>query len=477
MKFEAAGWWNDLDWLSGLDAAFLAAETDVMPLNVGAILVFDKGTQSDIESYDRVLRLFAARIHRFPHFRKKIVNAPWKLVQPYWVDYLSFSLSSHVHLAFADEEVELEKVFEFAASILRLRLDRSRPLWDLYVLPRVDGNRLAIIAKLHHAVTDGISGMEALAGLFDSAQNVDEDLRPKEHVPESPPSQFEVATRTFFGVAEHALSAISMGVSSAKELPHVVAGASNNDSVLEALGDMMPRPMRTGASRSISAERKVISQRLKVKDVVAVARSSGVKVNDVLLALSHAAVVAYLRAHGLDLPEALVAMVPISIQGEPGALDSKNKISAFFPTIPTSIADPIELLEKVHEITERAKVVHSGVGPMFFYNISQVVPPILVESVFNAVSKVELFRLVPPPFNYVVSNVPGPNLDLFLAGNRLEAVYPLAPVSDGSGMTFAYVSYRGYVFLGLTVDPSLFPFASEIPGFVSGILQELLESG
>lgn len=465
-----------MESLSGLDAAFLAAETDTMPLNVGGILVFDKGKLSAIESYDRILRLFAARIHQLPHFRKRVVNAPFGLVQPYWVEDLAFSLSSHVHLAFPNEEVDLTQVYEFAASVLPERFDRSRPLWDLFVIPRVTGNRLVAIAKLHHALTDGISGMEALASMFDLTEAFDPDVQPEAHAPEGPPSQVEVATRTLMDLAEHALSSVSSGFAAVRDLPNALAGSST-ETALKMAGDLMLRPKRTGATGSISASRKIVTEHFDLDEVIGVARSYGVKVNDVLLTLSHGAFVAYLKAHGLDLPERLIAMAPVSVHQESGGVSSKNKVSALFLTIPTEYDDPKALLREIHEITERAKAIHVGVGSMFFYNLAEVIPPVLLETVFRAASKTEMFKVVPPPFNYVVSNVPGPDVDLFLAGNRLEKVIPVAPIADGSGITFAYLSYKGVMSLGLVVDPELFTHADEFHELITKILRELLTIG
>ena len=465
-----------MESLSGLDAAFLAAETDTMPLNVGGILVLDKGKLSEIESYDRILRLFAARIHQIPHFRKKVVNAPFGLVQPHWVEDLAFSLSSHIHLAFPNEEVGFAQVYEFAASVLGERLDRSRPLWDLFVIPRVTKNRLAVIAKLHHALTDGISGMEALASMFDLTEAFDPDIQPEAHAPDGPPSQVEVATRTVMDLAEHALSSVSSGLTAVRELPNALSGSST-ETALKMAGDLMLRPKRTGATGSISASRKIVADCFELDEVKSVARSYGVKVNDVLLTLSHGAFVAYLKAHGLDLPDRLIVMVPVSVHQESGGLSSKNKVSALFLTIPTEYDDPKALLMEIHEITERAKAIHVGIGSMFFYNLAEVIPPVLLETVFRAVSKTEMFKVVPPPFNYVVSNIPGPNVDLFMAGNRLEQVIPLAPVADGSGITFAYLSYKGAISLGLVVDPELFTHADEFHELITKILRDLLTIG
>ncbi len=446
-----------------------------MPLNVGAVLVFDKGGLSEIESYDRIMRLVVARIHKLPHFRKKIVNAPLGLVQPYWVEDLTFSVSSHVHLAFPNREVNLDQVLEYGATILPARFDRSRPLWDLFVIPRVEGNRLVVIAKLHHAIIDGVSGMQALASMFDLNEEFDSEIQPVAHTQEVGPSQFEVTTRTMLGLADHVLSALSIGVSTAKEIPAVLTNVPS-ETVLKLASDMIPVPRRTGATSSISAIRKIVSHRFRLSDVKEIAGRNGVKVNDVLLTLSQGALVGYLKAHELDLPEHLVGMVPVSVHEESGDVASKNKVSALFLTIPTTFENSRDLLSRVHAITDRAKAIHSGIGPMFFYNLAQVIPPVVLEALFRTAARSELFNVAPPLFNYVVSNVPGPNFDLFMAGNRLERMIPLAPVADGSGITFAYLSYKGMIDLGLTVDPNLYAFAEEFPVRVDEILTELLRN-
>ena len=288
-----------MEFLSGLDAAFLAAETDNMPLNVGGILVFDRGTQSDIESYDGILRVFSARIHKLPHFRKKVVNAPLGLVQPYWIDDLSFSVNNHIHLAFPNEEVDLDQVLDFASSLMSECLERSRPLWDLFVIPRVHKNRLVIVARLHHALTDGVTGMEALAAVFDLTEEFDRGGQPAAHVPEGPPSQLEVGVRTLFGVSDHVRSLISTGISAIKDLPDILVD-SDREATLKSAGNLMFVPKRTGASGSISSERQILSKDINLKRVSKIAKANGVKVNDVLITICHGALVRYLKSHGLS---------------------------------------------------------------------------------------------------------------------------------------------------------------------------------
>jgi len=194
-----------------------------MPLNVGGILVFDKGKHSEIESYDGILRVFSARIHKLPHFRKRVVNAPLGLVQPYWIDDPSFSLSNHIHLAFPNDEVEMDQVLAYASSLMAGRLDRSRPLWDLFVIPRVREIGLVIVARLHHALADGITGMEVLASVFDLTEEFDHEAQPVAHTPEGPPSQLEVGAKTLVGVAERARSLIATGASTLKDLYNLLS--------------------------------------------------------------------------------------------------------------------------------------------------------------------------------------------------------------------------------------------------------------
>ncbi|NNN19900.1 MAG: DUF1298 domain-containing protein [Acidimicrobiaceae bacterium] len=185
----------------------------------------------------------------------------------------------------------------------------------------------------------------------------------------------------------------------------------------------------------------------------------------------------YLKSHDLALPENLVAMVPVSIHEKAGGIDSKNKVSALFLRIPTAFNGPGELLGLVHEIIDRAKAVHSDLGSLFFYNAAEVIPPVFLQTVFRLATRSEIFDLVPPVFNYVVSNVPGPDIDLFLAGSRLEKVIPMAPIADGSGITFAFVSYRKVVHLGLVADPKLFPNGAQFVKLIDEFLTALLKLG
>lgn len=462
-----------MESLRGLDAAFLAAETNTMPLNVGGILVFDRGRLSELESYDRILRLFAARIHLFPHFRKKVVSAPLGLVQPYWVDDDAFSLSNHIQLALSDEEVDMKAVLEFASQVIPQHLDRSKPLWMLYVIPRVKENRIVLIAKLHHAITDGISGMEALASMFDLNDDFDRNLKAAPYIPAPPPSQLEVAAKTFLDLGEHFVSAISAGIGTAKDLPNALVRAASEERINFA-NELVFKPRRSGSTGAISSTRRIISKSMDLEDISKVAKTGGVKVNDVLIALSHATLVSYLSQVDAPLPESLIAMIPVSIHGDSSDVQSKNKVSALFLSIPTAVEDIKELLSVVHEISDRAKSVHSAIGSTFFYNLAEMIPPVLLETAFRTATGSSMFNVAPPPFNYVVSNVPGPDVELYLAGNRLERVIPFAPVADGSGITFAYLSYRNSISLGLVVDPSLFPRSDDLSDILDKTVDALI---
>lgn len=445
-----------MERLSGLDTGFLYAETETMHLAVGAILFFDRGSLSPLQSYDRILRLLSARIHLLPHFRKKVVDAPFGLVKPYWMDDLSFSLANHVRLCFENEVVNREAVIDFAAKVIAAPLNRSRPLWELSIIPSVGQNNFAIVAKIHHALTDGISGVEALASLFDLTDEFDVEAIPDSYLPSPNPDPTELLGDTLFGLVGNFVKTAAGGVSAARWISQMFASSADQRNS-KLIKDLIVVAPRIGTTGSISPSRRLLVESIPLSLVKAVARNLSVKVNDVLVTLCHASLVGYLEEHFPGLPKDLVVLLPVSVRTDLPETASKNRLSALLVGLPTGYETFADLLMEIHKRIEEAKSIHSDLGPTVLYDIAEVIPPVFVSQIFKLVEKSKVFGAIPPPFNYVVSNVPGPNFDLYLAGSRLDEVVPIAPISDGSGLTFAFLSYREGLSLGVLLDPVLFP--------------------
>jgi diacylglycerol O-acyltransferase / wax synthase len=430
------------DRLSGLDSSFLHLERGPAHMHVASTSLFE-GPAPDYEDFRDHL---AARLHLVPRFRQKLCFVPLGQGRPKWVDDPRFNLSYHLRHTALPEPGSEEQLRILAARVFSQRLDRSKPLWEMWLIDGVEGDRFAVIAKTHHCLVDGVSGVDISTVLFDTEAEPQNRLEPEPWVSRPEPSGAELLVESLF---ERATTPAEMarGVRALFRAPRQALGAAVD--ALESAGAFA----RTGIGAPdspfnvpIGPYRRFSWVRADLDRFKAIKNQTGGTVNDVVLAVVSGALGRYLRSSGHSTQGLeLRALVPISVRtaGQHGALG--NRVSSFMAPLPIYAEDPLERLRLVSETMGDLKESKQAVGASIMTQLSDFAPPTIAG---------QAARLQPAQrfFNLVVTNVPGPQFPLYLMGRRLEAMIPMVPLARRQAVAFGIMSYDGQVNFGLTAD-------------------------
>ncbi len=449
--------------LTGIDATFLNMETPTQQGHVGGVVVVDPSTAPEGWGFDTIRKLIEERIHLLPPFRRRLVTVPLELDHPYWLDDSNFDLDFHLrHIAVPAPGGRTE-LAELVARIHERPLDRSRPLWEMYVIEGLEGGRVATYTKLHHAAIDGVSGAEILTILLDPDPDGREINPPDgDWEGKAVPSPMSILLRSALQTALNPARALRVGY----ELIRSIPGLKPLQSLPALVGlgrdrnEFLSRPTliapRSLLNQPITAHRRWAFGKISLDTVKVIKNAAGTSVNNVVISASAGAVRNWILEHG-DLPErSLQALIPISIRTEEERGEIGNKVSGMIAPIGTHIADPVERLDFVHHTMEVAKEAHSATPATLLQDFAQFAPPaVAARAARLAYRNGRGGRWT--PFNLVISNVPGPSFPLYLAGAQLEGHYPVSTITDGAALNVTLHSYLGQLCFGLVADRDLMP--------------------
>jgi diacylglycerol O-acyltransferase / wax synthase len=461
----------DMQRLSGLDASFLYLETATQPLHVCSILEIDTSTIPGGYTFDRLRDALGLRIKAMPEFREKLADNRMNLDHPVWVEDNDFDVDRHLHrigLPAPGGRVELGEICGHIAS---LNLDRSRPLWEMWVIENVagtdahDGGRLAVMTKVHHAGVDGVTGANLMSQLCSTEPDAPAP-DPVEGVGGA--SNLEIAVSGAIKFATRPLKLVNILPSTLSTVVDTVKRARS--------GLTMAAPFaapKTAFNAKVTGHRNVAFAQLDLEDIKTVKNHFGVKLNDVVMALVSGVLRRFLLDRG-ELPEnTLVAMVPVSVHDKsdrPG----RNQVSGMFSKLGTNIEDPAERLKAISDANSVAKQHSAAIGATLLQDWSQFAAP----AVFGVAMRVYAASSLTttPVHNLVVSNVPGPQIPLYFLGAEVKAMYPLGPIFHGSGLNITVMSLNGTLDVGLISCPELLPDLWEMADDFAVALQELLDA-
>jgi diacylglycerol O-acyltransferase / wax synthase len=457
--------------LTSLDAQFLAVETPRTYGHVGGLAVYDPATApgGTLELKD-VCKLVSERLHLLPPFRWRLVEVPLGLDHPYWIEDPDFDIDFHIRDAAIPPPGDDRSLAQVVARIFARPLDRSRPLWELYLIHGLADGRVGMLTKVHHSVVDGVSGAEIMSVLLDLAPE-GREIPPAEQAGtgERVPSDLEMLGR---GVAAlprwplRALRAVPSTLPNLLDVPGVgrvpgmrtfgrvssrlreLAGAEPIDArVLEMQTARVPRTRFNGP---ISAHRRYAFGSISLDTVKALKNELGITVNDVVVTLCATAVRDWLDERG-ELPDdPLVSMIPVSVRAEHEFGDFGNRVSMMIVPIPTNVDDPRERLMQAHEYLRGAKERHRAIPANLLTDATAFIPPAV--AAMAARTTLDIMGRVRPPLNLVISNVPGPRERLYCAGAELEANFPVSVIADGVGLNITAMSYRDHIDFGIVAD-------------------------
>ncbi|ORV89026.1 WS/DGAT/MGAT family O-acyltransferase [Mycolicibacterium iranicum] len=457
--------------LSGLDASFLYLETAAQPLHVCSILELDTTTMPGGYTFDKLRDQLSLRIRAMPEFRERIADTPFNLDHPVWLEDNDFDVDRHVHRIGLPSPGGRNELAEICGHIASLPLDRARPLWEMWVIENVGGvsaaqggERIAVMTKVHHAAVDGVTGANLMSKLCTTGP----DAPPPDPV-DGPGggSELEIAVSGAVRFAARPLKLVSV-------VPNTVATVV--DTVRRARSGLTMAPPfaapKTVFNANVTSHRNVAFAQLDLEDIKTVKNHFGVKVNDVVMALVSGVLRTFLLDHG-QLPEnSLVAMVPVSVH-EKSDRPGRNQVSGMFAKLETGIDDPAERLRAIAQANSIAKQHSSAISATLLQDWTQFAAP----AVFGAAMRVYASSRLSgarPVHNLVVSNVPGPQGQLFMLGCQVKAMYPLGPIFHGSGLNMTVMSLSGNLDVGIVSCPELVPDLWDMADGFDAALKELL---
>jgi diacylglycerol O-acyltransferase len=478
--------------LTSLDSQFLALETPRQSGHVASVAILDPSTTATATlTLADIQALITDRLPLLPPLRWRLQEVPLGLDYPYWVDDIDFDLDFHVRELALPAPGSDEQLAEQVARIVSRPLDRSKPLWELYLISGLPSGRIAMLTKIHHAVIDGMSGAEILGLLL--------DLTPEIRAVEPPatwgdndlvPGPIGMLARGVLGVARYpwrALSALHTtlpnleetqfsAIPGAAELGRLINRAQRMIDRGEAafeLGERLIAP-KTLFSGRVSAHRRFAFGQLSLDDVKLVKNAYGVTVNDVIVALCAGAVRHWLIAHD-DLPaDPLVAQIPISVRTEEQIGTYGNRIMLMGAPLFTDEPDPVVRLRKTHDALGDMKQRHKALPASLLADANHFVPPAIFSRAARLTFGISTSGAGHPVWNLVISNVPGPQFPLYLAGAKLVANYPVSVITDGMGLNITVMSYCGHLDFGIVADREQMPDVALLMGWLREALEELM---
>ncbi|MGH2758554.1 MAG: WS/DGAT/MGAT family O-acyltransferase [Actinomycetota bacterium] len=453
------------DRLPPADAMFLHLEDDHTHMHVASVTIFE-GSVDYQEALDEVRR----RLHLVPRFRQKLAFVPLGLERPVWVDDPHFNIEYHVrHTALPAPGTE-EQLKRLAGRVMSQQLDRTKPLWEIWLVDKLAGDRFAMIAKTHHCLVDGVAGADITAVLMDITPQPP-DLKAEPWTPEPEPTPAQLVTEA---VRERTTQPVEIlrGVRAATRAPRRVLKEAT--SFLEGIGALAwaglnPAP-RSPINVPIGPHRRVEFVRASLDDFKTIKNALGGTVNDVVLAVVSGSLRRFLQHRGVDVRGLeLKAMVPMSIRtdAERGALG--NRVTAMAAPLPVYEEDPVMRLGIVREAMKDVKSSKQAVGAEMITQLTGFAPPTILGQVGRLQAQQ---RFV----NVLVTNVPGPQFPLYSRGHELVDLFPMAPLAANQALNFAVMSYNGQFGFGLVADYDAIPDLGVIAEGLEKSIGELMQA-
>jgi diacylglycerol O-acyltransferase / wax synthase len=429
-----------IDRLSALDSAFLDLDSAQAPLHVGwTILV-----EGRAPSLSALRRHIEGRLEHVPRFRRRVARPRLGLGDQHWADDAGFDIARHVHALTLAPPAGPGELRELAGTLLSAPLDPAHPLWRMYLVGGLRGGGWAVVGQAHHALVDGIAAIEVAMLLFDAAGHPPAPSTPARWAPAPPTS------------ATAAVAAFARGrlVGAARAARATAATVSHGGDIPGAVRQLAAPAPATALDRSATRRRVVGFGVTSVQGARTAGRRHGATINDVLLAAATIALGRALRRRG-ERPGTVKVLVPVNVRGRGEAAGMGNRISFVTVSLPVAVTDPLEVLRDVRTQT-RARKAGGGAAPLeALSEIAELLPGgarrVVARSAARAAS-----------FNAVVSNVPGPPVELDLLGRRVSAIFPAVPFLEGHALSIGALSYRGRLHCGVYADATVVPDAAEV---------------
>ncbi len=495
--------------LTGLDGAFLALESPTTHLHIMGAMVFDPTGVPGGLGFARIRALVAERVPLVPPFRMRMVEVPFGLQHPTLVDDPEFDLDYHVRRVSLPSPGGRTELTALVADLASRPLDRTRPLWEFHVVEGLEDGCIGLVPKVHHAIIDGVSGVEVLAAFVDLSPDptpralVGGSAGRRTHRPGSRsgaasrgggaaepscsgddgptdaggwtppglPGDLE-RIRASLGALPGQLDAVARTVVRTVQTARTLASRNS-----DVEGTLPPAPFQapqTSINGAISPHRRVAFADLPLTGIHRVAVVFGGTTNDIVLAATAGALRTFFAGRAEEPETSLVALVPVSVRTEVEQGMLGNRVSAMLVSLATGVADPVARLGRIREGMSAAKAQSRTVGPDVYSAWAEAAFPAVATRLSRLVTNLRVFDHVAPLFNLVVSNVPGPDVPLYLAGARMTSLHPVGPIMEGVGVNVTVFSYLDSVHVGVQACWDLVPDVEVLARAMEEALAELV---
>ena len=455
------------DRLSPLDVSFLYMETPTTAMHVGGVAVFDPPDSGF--DYDRLVELISQRIALVPRYRQKVKSIPGRLANPVWVDDEDFDVTYHVRRSALPKPGNDAQLRELVGRLQSRQLDRNRPLWEFYLVEGLEGGRVGIVTKTHHAMVDGVSAVDIGTVILDvtpEPREVPED----DWSPRHEPGAAALVVGAVSELVKRPTQAIDTARSAVVDARHTATKAATVASAVLSSVVSMARPAPSSPLNvTIGEQRRFGMAATDLDDYKRVRKAHGGTVNDVVLATVAGALRSWLLTRGetVTATTAIRAMVPVSVRTDGEQMG--NRVSSYFVDLPVGEINPVMRLHQVSFAMRGHKESGQAVGADAIVQMSGFAPP-TIHSLGARVASSFTRRL----FNLVVTNVPGPQFPLYAAGARMLSMYPVVPLAKGQAVSCGLTSYDGGVYYGLNADRDAMPDIDVLASLIEESLAELV---
>ncbi|MDN5896024.1 MAG: wax ester/triacylglycerol synthase family O-acyltransferase [Nocardioides sp.] len=457
-----------MDRLSGLDASFLYLETPRQLMHVCGLIVLDPSTMARDYSFQALKDTIADHVSDVPEFTRRLRRVPLDLDHPVWVPDQHFDIDRHVHRLALPAPGGYDELVEVCGHLAGQPLDRSRPLWEMWVIEGY-GDSVVVFSKMHHATVDGASGSNLISHLC----SLEADAAPLARSESAGEHARAPGGLELFG------RGVVSNVTKPFTLPRLLqpSAALITRSIGRARkGTAMAAPFsapRTSFNATITGHRSIGFTDISLEDIKEIKAATGATVNDIVLSVSGGALRTYLEERG-ELPRSsLLATVPVSVREATRRTHGANKVSALFARLNTDIEDPLARLEAMKESNRHAKEHQKAIPADALQDWAEFAAPRTFGLAVRAYAGLRLAEKHPVVHNLVISNVPGPPIPLYFMGARIEALHPLGPVFHGAGLNVTVMSNNGNVHVGVIACRELMPDPDDLVQHFPGELSTL----
>lgn len=457
--------------LTALDALFLQLETPETPMHVGSLMLLEpRPGRKRRDAHGAIRAHLAARIHLAPVFWHKLAPMPADLTSPAWIR-AEPDLDFHIRKMTLPKPGTSAQLEDAVARLHAGLLDRSRPLWEVTVIEGLASGEVGYYSKVHHAALDGQGGIAVAQAILDTQAKPRKVAAPREEAPRLAPT----TARLLGSALRHTISRYGAMV---KGLPDVARAIARGGAVALSSSELRRKGMalgpRTALNAPIGAERAFATARIPLEEAKAIARRFEGKLNDAVLAICAGALRRQFAADRVALSKAMVGAVPVSLRA-PGDTSSANQVSMMLVTLGTQIADPVKRIRSIVAASGRAKMLAGSVKGAIPVDLPSLGIPWLMAAVMPLYRRVTAWERIPVIANLAISNVPGPQVPLYLAGMRLTAYYPVSIVTHGLGLNVTIVSYDGSLDFGIVSATSALPNPRAFARHLGAAHRELLK--